>query len=79
MSVDGFKWVENTSPFNKDFIENYNEGSTEGHLHELQNDLPSLPFLEEWKLKKLKTLLQTFRMKKNVILIWKLKEALNLG
>ena len=79
MPVGGFKWVENTSPFNKDFIENYNEDSTQGHLHELQNDLPSLTFLKEWKLKKLKILWQTFMMKKNVTHIWKLKEALNLG
>ena len=26
---DGFKWVENTSQFTTDFIENYNEDSDE--------------------------------------------------
>ena len=25
LSIESFKWVENTSQFNKDFIENYNE------------------------------------------------------
>ena len=45
------KWAENTSQFNEDFIENYNEGSDERYflevdvhylknLHDLQNDLP---------------------------------------
>ena len=46
--------MENTSQFNKDFIENYNERSDEGYFlevnvqyfeksHELRNDLPFLP------------------------------------
>ena len=46
--------MENTSQFNKDFIENYNEGSDEGYFlevnvqyfeksHELRNDLPFSP------------------------------------
>ena len=30
--VDGFKWVENTSQFNKDFIKNYNEDSDDGYF-----------------------------------------------
>ena len=51
--VGGFKWVENTSQFIKDFIENYNEGSDEGYfpgvdvqypekLYDLRNYLPFL-------------------------------------
>ena len=54
LSVSNFEWMENTSQFNKDSIENYNEGSDEGYflevnvqyfekLHELHNDLPFLP------------------------------------
>ena len=50
LSVGGFKWVECTSQFSKDFIENYNEDSDEGYflevdvhyfdkLHDLYNDL----------------------------------------
>ena len=61
--VWGFKWVENTSQFSKDFIENYNEDSDEGYflevvvqytetLYGIHNDLPFC--LKEWKLKKLK-------------------------
>ena len=51
LSVDIFKWVENTLPHNKYFIENYNEDNDIGsfieveihypkELHELHNDLP---------------------------------------
>ena len=29
LSIESFKWVENTSQFNKDFIENYNEDRLE--------------------------------------------------
>ena len=54
LSVSNFEWMENTCQFNKDSIENYNEGSDEGYflevnvqyfekLHELHNDLPFLP------------------------------------
>ena len=65
LPVWGFKWVENTSQFSKDFIENYNEDSDEGYflevvvqytetLHGIHNDLPFC--LKEWKLKMLKNL-----------------------
>ena len=58
--VDGFKWVENTSQFSKDFIENCNEHSDEGYfleveiqclekLHSLCNDLPFLPEMRKLK------------------------------
>ena len=40
LSVDGFKWVENTPQFNKDFIENYNEDSNEGHFLEIDARYP---------------------------------------
>ena len=54
LPVNGFKWVENTSQFDEDFIESYDEESDEEHfrkvdvqypekLHELPNDLPFLP------------------------------------
>ena len=35
LPVDGFKCIENTSQFNKDFIENYNEDSGEGYFLEV--------------------------------------------
>ena len=51
LPVGSFKWIKNTSQFNKDFIENYNEISDEGYflkvdvqysekLQDLYNDLP---------------------------------------
>ena len=53
LPVNKFKWIEDTSQFNEDFIEIYNEESEEGYflrvdiqypekLHELYNDLPFL-------------------------------------
>ena len=52
----GFKWVEETSQFNDNFIKRYNEDTNTGYLlevdvqypeklHELHNDLPF--FLKE--------------------------------
>ena len=32
---DGFKWIKNTSQFNKDFIKNYNEDSDEAYFPEV--------------------------------------------
>ena len=32
LHVDSFKWVENTSQFNKGFIENYNKGNDKGYF-----------------------------------------------
>ena len=31
LPLNGFKWVKNTSQFSQDFIENYNENSSEGY------------------------------------------------
>ena len=52
--VSNFEWIKDTSQFNEDLIKNYHEESDEGYflevdiqylvkLHELYNDLPSLP------------------------------------
>ena len=35
LPLGGFKWVENTYQFNKDFIENSNEDSDEAYFHEV--------------------------------------------
>ena len=54
LPVNKFEWIEDTSPFNKDFIKNHNEEIDEEYflevdvqypekLHEIHNDLPSLP------------------------------------
>ena len=34
LPVDGFDWVEDTSQFNEDFIQNYNEDSVIGYFIE---------------------------------------------
>ena len=54
LPVNKFEWIEGTSLFNEDFINNYNEESHEGYflevdvqdpekLHELHNYLSFLP------------------------------------
>ena len=40
LSVGGVKWVENTSQFSKDFIENYNEDSEEEYFLEVDGQYP---------------------------------------
>ena len=32
LPVDGFKWKENVSKFNEDFIKNYDEDSNKGYI-----------------------------------------------
>ena len=38
--VNRFKWVKNTSPFNKDFIKNQNEDIDEGYYLEIAVQYP---------------------------------------
>ena len=33
--VNNFEWIKGNSPFNEDFIKNYNEGSYEGYFLEV--------------------------------------------
>ena len=60
LPVNGFKWVEKLSQFNKDFIKNYDENSNKGYLLEiskqveysknlfnLHKDLPFLPGIKK--------------------------------
>ena len=53
LPVNGFKWVEDISEFNEDFVKSFNDESDEGHflevdiqypekIHNLHNDLPFL-------------------------------------
>ena len=53
-AVNNFEWIKDTSEFNEDLMKNYNEESDEIYflevdvqyleqLHELHNDLSSLP------------------------------------
>ena len=40
LPVGGFKWVEETSQFNKDFIKNYSDDSDIGHFIEADVQYP---------------------------------------
>ena len=89
LPVNDFKWVAETSQFNKDFIKIYNEDSNIGYfiesdvqypekLHEVQNDLQYLP--ERTKIEKIEKLKANLQDKKEyVIQIRNLKQALNHG
>ena len=86
---NNFKWVEDTSRINEEFIKSYNENSNKGYilevdvkypkkLHDLHSDLPFLPRrMKIYKCKKLVCNLQN--KKKSVVHIKSLKQALNHG
>ena len=86
---NNFKWVEDTSIINEEFIKNYNENSYKGYilevdvkypekLHDLHSDLPFLP--KKMKIDKCKKLVCDLRNKKKyVVHIKSLKHALNHG
>ena len=86
---NNFKWVEDTSRINEEFIKNYNEHSNKGYildvdvkypkkLHDLHSDLPFLP--KRMKIDKCKKLVCDLRDKKRyVVQIKSLKQALNHG
>ena len=40
LSVNNFKWIEETSQFDKDFIKNFNEESDEGCFLEVDVQYP---------------------------------------
>ena len=87
LPVNGFKWVEDTSRINKEFIKNYNENSNKGYilevdvkypkkLRDLYSDLPFLP--KRMKIDKCKKLVCNLQNKKKYIVhIKSLKQALN--
>ena len=87
--VDGFKWKENISKFNEDFIKNYDEDSNKGYIlevdveypknvHDLHSDLPFL--LERMKINKCNKLVCNLYDKNNYVAHVKpLKQALNHG
>ena len=75
--LDGFKWVEETSQFNEDFIKSYNEDSniwlfTEADvqypekLRELHNDLPFFP--ERMKIEKVENPIASFHDGKEYVI-----------
>ena len=87
--VNNFKWVEDTSKINEDFIKNYYENSKKGYtlevdvkypkkLHDLHSDLPFLPKrikIDECK----KVVCDLHNKKKYIVHIKSLKQALNHG
>ena len=89
LPVNNFKWIEDTSQFNKDFIKRFNEDSDEGcflkidvqypeKLHELHTDLPFLP--ERIKIEKVRKLFTNLHDKSEYVIHKRnLKQALNCG
>ena len=88
LPVNGFKWLEDTSEINEEFIKNYGENNKgfileidvkyPRKLHDLHSDLPFLPKI--MKIDKCKKFACNLRNKKNyVVHIKSLKQALNHG
>ena len=87
--INNFKWVEDTSKINEDFIKKYYENSKKGYilevdgkypkrLHDLHSDLPFLP--KKIKIDKCKKLVcDLHNKKKYVVHIKSLKQARNHG
>ena len=86
---NNYKWIEDTSRINEEFIKNYNENSNKGYilevdvkypkkLHDLHSDLPFLP--KRMKIDKCKKLVcNLHNKKKDIVHIKSLKQALNHG
>ena len=89
LPVNGFKWENDLSRFNENFIKNYNENSDVGYFLEVDIEYPKqlwsshkdLPFLpERKKIEKVEKLVCSIEDKeKYVIHIRALKQALNHG
>ena len=89
LPVNDFKWIEDTSKINEEFIKNYDENNDKGYilevdakypkrLHKLQSDLPFLPKI--MKIDKCKKLVcNLLNKKKYVVHINSFKQALNHG
>ena len=87
LPVNVFKWIEDTSEINEEFIKNYDENSDKGYilkvdvkypkeLHDLHSDLPFLP--KRMKIDQCKKLVCNLRNKKKYVVHKKsLKQALN--
>ena len=76
LPVNNFKWIEDTSKINKDFMKNYYENSKKGYilevdvkypekLHDLHSDLPFLP--RRIKIDKCKKLVRDLHNKKKYV------------
>ena len=78
LPVNGFKWVNNTSEINEEFIKNYNEVNDREYflevdvkfprkLHDLHSDLPFLS--KRMKIDKCKKLFVIYAIKRNTLRI----------
>ena len=78
LPVNGFKWVNDVTEINEEFIKNYDEDNDKGYilevdvkypkkLHDLRIDLPFLP--KRMKIDKCKKLVCNLRNKKNMLCI----------
>ena len=89
LPVSGFKWVEDFSQFNEDFIGNYDESSDQGYILKVDIDYPKklfnhhkeYPVLTEGKkLGKVKKLICDIQDKENYVdHIRVIKQVLNYG
>ena len=81
LPVNGFKWVEDTSEINEEFIKNYNENNNKGYilevdvkyprkLHDLHSDLLFLP--KRMKIDKCKKLVCNLQNKKKICRTYKI-------
>ena len=89
LTVNDFKWIEDTSKIDEDFIKNYDENNDKGYilevdvkypkkLHDIHSDLPFLP--KRMNIDKCKKLVRNLLNKNKYILhIKSLKQALNHG
>ena len=78
LPVNGFKWVNDVTEINEEFIKNCDEDNDKGYilevdvkypkkLHDLRIDLPFLP--KRMKIDKCKKLVCNLRNKKNMLCI----------
>ena len=66
LPVNNFKWFEDTSKINEEFIKNYNENSNKGYILEVYiSDLPFLP--RRMKIDKCKKLVCNLQNKKKYV------------
>ena len=89
LPVNNFKWTEDTSKINEEFIKHYDENKNKGYilevdvkypkkLHDIHSDLPFLP--KRMKIDKCKKLVcNLLHKKKYVVHIKSLKQTLNHG
>ena len=81
LPVNNFEWIEDTSRFNEDVINNYNflkvDVQYPEKLHELHNDLPFLS--ERMKSGKIKKLVTNLHEMEYIMHIINSKQALNHG